>query len=301
MAEQKQVKPITGTVGVHVDRRDKGKTGIEASIRAALVALPGSRCCQIFTHGPKGRAMNKFNTEDLRDLCHENRIYVHSTYFTTWKNVEHMQEQFTCAATLAAQGVVLHLVKIRPEEHIEVLNQLRISDVRNPDGTRRRCLAILEMQAFKSVERDGSPVPWTYQTADEVNKLCEALEKAGWGPDRAIICLDTAHLDAGRIPLRTAADAKKYIDALRYPDYIGLLHLNGNAYNCMERARDKHCVPHSSDDWIWHKSREAGDQVSLEESGTRTLVDWFISRGRDVILEQDFTPELVSFYKELTQ
>jgi endonuclease IV len=294
-AEQKNI--ITpGTVGVHVDRRDKGKTGIEASIRGALRALPGSRCCQIFTHGPQGKTMNRFNTEDLRELCNENRIYVHSTYFTTWKDtaLAHMQEQFTTAASLAAQGVVLHLVKQTPEEHIAVLNRLRLSRVRCADGTQRNCLVILEMQAFK-------PDEWTYQTADEVNKLCEALEKAGWGPDRVVICLDTAHIDAGRIPLRTREDAQKYIDALKCPDYIGLLHLNGNAYNCMERAKDKHCVPLSEDDWIWHKPRDAGKPVALADSGIRTLVDWFTSRGRDVILEQDFTPDLVTFYKELTQ
>jgi len=285
----------TGTVGIHVDRRDKGKTGIEASIRNALAALPGSRCCQIFTHGPQGRAMTRFNTEDLRELCNEHHVYVHSTYFTTWKDVAlpHMQEQFTCAAGIAAQGVVLHLVKQTPEEHIAVLNRLRIPEVRLADGTRRNCLVILEMQAFK-------PDEWTYQSASEVNALCRALAAAGWGPERAVICLDTAHIDAGRIVLRTAADAQRYIDALELPDYIGLLHLNGNAYNSAERAKDKHCVPHSADDWIWHKSRTAGDQVALAESGTRVLVDWFTRRGRDVILEQDLTPELVEFYRQLT-
>jgi endonuclease IV len=292
--QQDDRKLTWGSVGVHVDRRERGKVGIEASIRAALQELPGSRCCQIFTHGPKGKSMNRFNTEDLRELCSENRVYIHSTYFTTWKDASlaHMQEQFTTAASLGAQGVVLHLVKQTPDEHIAVLNRLKIS---TRYGNRDRpCLAILEMQAFK-------PDKWTYQTTDEINTLCEALQVAGWGPDRAIICLDTAHIDAGRIPLRTAADAQQYIDALRYPEYIGLLHLNGNAYNCMERAKDKHCVPLSEDDWIWHKSRDDSKPIDLRDSGIRTLVRWFTSRGRDVILEQDFTPDLVHFYLELTQ
>lgn len=274
---------LKGSVGVHVDRREG--LGIEASVRAAFAELPGSRCAQIFTHGPRGRSMTRFNTDDLRALCRAYRIYIHSTYPTTWKPeaFDHMQEQFTLADTLGAQGVVLHLVKQSPEAHIATLTRLK-----------SKCLVILEMQAFR-------PARWTYQTAEEVNALCAALKAAGWGPDRAVICLDTAHIDAGRIALRSRADAERYITALRHPEYLGLLHLNGNAYNCMERAKDKHCVPFSAEDWIWHRSRDASAPAQLADSGVRYLVDWFTRRGRDVIMEQDFSSELVALHRELVQ
>ena len=293
MAEQ-----ITkGTVGVHVDRREKGKLGIEASIRAAIQELPGSRCAQIFTHGPKGKAMNRFNTEELRELCHEHRIYVHSTYFTTWKDLAHMQEQFSLAASLGAQGVVLHLGKISPEAHIEVLAKLRIAPVRLDNAKcahlakQRTCRIILEMRALK-------PDRWTYQTPAEINELCEALQLAGFTSDRVIICLDTAHIAAARIALRTRKDADLYMAALKYPEYIGLLHLNGNTYNPAERAGDHHCVPMSAEDWVWSLG---GAPIAVADSGAAALTEWFTSRGRDVILEQDFSKELVKFHSELTK
>lgn len=277
-----------GTVGIHVDRIEK--RGLESSIRAAAENLPGTGCMQIFTHGPRSKSLNKFNMDDMRDLCQQYRIYVHSTYFTTWKDIEHMRQQFSMASALGAQGVVLHLTKMPPEDHIDVLNRVRVGNI---NGTNIPCKIILEMKALK-------PDRWTYQTPREINELCKALTAAGYGPDRVVICLDTAHIAAGRISLRTREDAEKYLAEFAQPDYIGLLHLNGNSYNSAERAGDHHCVPMCGDDWIWHKSSGDAEPPPLAESGVRVLVDWFTSRGRDVILEQDFSDELVAFYRQLT-
>lgn len=304
MAEQKEQQ--RGTVGIHVDRRTKGKSTqcvLAASLWRTFEEYPRAGCAQIFTHGPRTKGRAALDEDEVRAVAAGYRLYQHTTYMTCWKDEaasnKHIQDQMTCAAELGLQGIVLHLAKEPPSTHIAVMRKIeqkrRWQPEYAPAGDREWCRFILEMRAIKSGK-------WAYQEATEVNALCAALREAGYGPDRVWICLDTAHLAAGGISLRTAAAADRYICALEYPDYIGLLHLNGNTYNPDERAGDHHCIPHCADDWVWHKraSTREIEPPSLADSGATTLARWFVARDRDVILEQDHSAELVEFYKRLT-
>jgi hypothetical protein len=123
--------------------------------------------------------------------------------------------------------------------------------------------------------------------------MCEAAIQEGFGPDQIGICLDTAHLNAGKIKLKTREDARLYIEQLKYPDYIALLHLNGNEYDSEKRAGDKHCIPLSKNDYVFR-------DTDLENSGAAELSKWFVDRDCDVILEQDWNDELQTFYHGIT-
>lgn len=267
------------SLGIHCDRQPKAN--LTESLKITFAVLATARCAQIFTHGPRTWAKTAYDEVELKKICDTYNIYTHQTYVTSWKpeprNIQHMQDQFTAADDVGAQGVVLHLAKISPEDHIKVLKQLR------PGGA----MIILEMRALKLDQ-------YSYQSAAEINQLCKALKAAGYTSNQVIICLDTAHLSAGGIKLTTKADARAYIDSLKYPSYIGLLHLNGNEYDPSVRAGDKHCTPLGKEDFVFR-------DVTLANSGCLELARWFIGRDRDVILEQSFNPKLQKVHKAISK
>ena len=269
------------SIGIHCDCY---LTNLADSLDNTFEKLERCNCAQIFTHGPRtksrvGWMRDPALLDRVKRTCQDRNIYVHQTYCTSWKpeGLQHMQDQFDAAEEIQAQGVVLHLGKISPQAHMDVIKRLNLHDN----------IAILEMRALR-------PDRWSYQSPDEINELCEAARDAGFGPDKVGICLDTAHINAARIKLTTRANARAFIDQLRYPEYITLLHLNGNLYDPNVRAGDAHCTPLDPADHVFRG-------VEIADSGAAELVSWFIGRDRDVILEQDWSPELRRFYVDLTE
>lgn len=245
-------------IGIHCN---KGKDFVES------IKNLGMPVVQIFTHGPRTTKVISFDEEKMKELSKNVKIYVHQTYCTSWtKNLEHMREQCQMIEKINSAGLVLHLAKMSPDDHIKVLQDMPKVPI------------LLEMRALKTDK-------WVYQTPDEINQLCEALIRADM--HNVGICIDTAHINAGGILLKTSRQVDTYFSALKFPQVIKLIHLNGNEYDPTVRAGDKHCIPLSKEDFVFQKE------------GLERVVHWAKSQKWDIILEQDLDDNLMKFYKTL--
>lgn len=265
------------SIGIHA--KVLTKMNLIESMEYGFEELKGSECCQVFTHGPHNENQNNFDVEDMKRQCAAKRVYTHQTYRTSWKpaGLRHMRDQLECATMIGSRGLVLHLALLSPQDHIKVLKQLTITTTP----------VILEMRALK-------PQKWAYQTAAEINMLCSALKAAGLAPERCCICLDTAHLSAGKIPIRTRTQVSEFIESLTDWNYIKLLHLNGNEYDPLVRAGDKHCCA------ILDKNDKIWGGMKLEETGCLEFVKWMVEeQKRDAIIEVELGIPVKKFYNEL--
>jgi endonuclease IV len=258
-------------VGIHACKGDKD---ITSTIKKYMKR--GMSVFQIFTHGPHGRTLNKFNEKRLRRYAARVNIYSHSSYRTSFdlsktENLEHLHEQMRACAAYGLKGLVVHLPK---DSVVNISRELKRVDL-------SICPLFLEMKALKQCE-------YSFESPEKINALVEQLIRDGFTPEQTPICLDTAHINAGCTPLRTRDDAEQFLNALRYPEWIQLLHLNGNEYDCHVRAGDKHAVPLSVRDTVWR-------DVEYKESGCRVFIHWFAQHGRDIIVETDEGDELNTF------
>lgn len=265
------------SIGIHAEKKSTSTLNFTDAINRVCNEMK-LECVQIFTHGPRTKSEIKMDKNAMKECCNKYRVYVHTSYCTSWKpeGLEHMKEQLRFAEEIGAKGIVLHLGKIDIKDHIDVLSKLDINKVPT----------LLEMRAIK-------PGKNSYQTTTELNSLCEALQESKLSPEKVGICIDTAHLSAGKIPLRTSKDVETYMSGFSKIaiSYIKLLHFNGNIYDPKIRAGDKHCVPCSEEDKVF----------SSNEQGYIDIAKWFISRNLDIILEQEYTQELCTFASELNK
>ena len=116
----------------------------------------------------------------------------------------------------------------------------------------------------------------TYETAQKMNMLLRAFEVAKLH-GRVKICIDTAHLFTSLVPITKRADAIRYIEVLN-KDWVGMLHLNGNAHPWGKTFNDKHSLPLSADDHIWK-------DMKYEDSGCREFVDMAAELNIPIIVE----------------
>lgn len=262
------------SIGIHLNRSSKGNF-IDA------LGIDLGDCCQIYTHGPYSMAQSKTITEEqLKDLCLQKRVYTHQTHYTNWdaKNAWHMRDQYQVAKRIGACGLVLHLTLKSPKQHIDFLESL------GEPFRDQNCPFILEM---KSLKPDKC---WTYQSPNEINLLINEIKSRGYKPSDICICLDTAHLSAGKQIIGTAQQAADWIEAIEDWDYIGLIHLNGNEYDPNTRAGDKHTIPGCKDDKIW----------GVQKEGYKEFIAWHVKeRKKDCIVEVDWSPTLVEFFKSI--
>jgi endonuclease IV len=280
------------SIGIHLNRSAKGNFSDALGIELG-------DCCQIFTHGPRSMTQSKtISEESLKELCSKKRVYVHQTYCTSWetKGAWHMRDQYQVAKRIGARGLVLHLAMKSPKQHIDFLESLGepFKDL--------GCPFILEMRALKPDQ------PWTYQSPREINLLVDEIKSRGYKPSDICICLDTAHLSAGKQTIATAQQAGDWIEAIEDWDYIGLLHLNGNEYDPLVRAGDKHTIPGCCMDKIWGSSSAFGLELDKEvnikkenkKEGYKEFIDWHVKeQKKDCIVEVDWSPTLVDFFKSI--
>lgn len=274
-------------IGIHVF---KNKDMVD-SIRKAIEEL-NIKAIQIFTHGPRNFKINKLDYTSIKSVCKGINIYVHSSYPTNpWKNtpesIQSTVEQFASSFSLKSKGVVLHIPKIDPvktAESIQVLvNELKKKKIMNGQKV------ILEMKAVKS-----DPL-LSYETPEKINRLIEYLKSYNLSHVNVGICIDTAHIYAGGVQITSYKDAVIYCNKIKYPEWICLLHLNGNEYDAKKRAGDKHAIPLDSKDKIWK-------DTSYKNSGCRAFIEYSKKNNIDVIVEikNHHTIEQVkTFFKNL--
>jgi endonuclease IV len=239
----------------------------------------GCGAAQIFTHGPRSRK-SIVHSSIVTNL----HLYVHSTYLTNLnkEDEQHTMDQLMASTVIGSRGLVIHIPK-KPYQVVAAAVK-SLYDLQNKHGNDQKI--ILEMRATL-------PDTDSYETPEKLNKLIHAVRDYGIGADRVGICIDTAHIYAGRVAIRTNNEAKKYLSKFDTKD-VALIHLNGNEYDCKKMAKDKHAIPLSSKDKIW-------GQMEYNGSGCKAFVNWSIKNGIDIIIEHKWhdtdDSELLEFIK----
>jgi endonuclease IV len=242
-------------------------------------------CAQIFCYGPRGYNPIKMDIDGVKKLTSSGkRVYVHQSYLTSWKDdkksINHITDQLKRCIELGASGFVMHLPKLPISDIIDAINKWYSTDM--------GITLLLEMRAIKA--------PYNYHSPEEINNLCETLMNNDYTPDDVSICIDTAHIGVS-VDINNDVKATEYLENLAYPSYIGLLHLNGNSVDVSKKAGDKHCIPNSKEDNVFHSR-------PFRKSGCVTFINWFKNNGKDIILET-LKPKIgltiqdsVKFYKK---
>jgi endonuclease IV len=262
--------PTFNKIGIHVFKNGN----MEDSITNTRNEL-NINSVQIFTHGP--RSFNKSNMcyTDIVKACDGINVYVHSAYPTNpWKgDAESMDmtiEQFVSSHLINSKGVVLHIPKLNPDDVVKPIPELvvKLKKAKIMEGQK----VILEMKAVKT-----HPT-MSYETPEKINRLVRKLESVGLKHTEVGICIDTAHIYAGKAQITTYQEAENYCNLIEKPEWICLLHLNGNEYDAKKRAGDKHAIPLNNYDMIWKS-------LSYKESGCKAFIQYAHKLNIDIILE----------------
>jgi endonuclease IV len=270
---------MIANLGIHV-----AKGADVAESLAAAAAKYSLAAAQIFTHGPQSIARVKYDPGQVREaaVAAHLRLYVHSTYLTTvWRtdgdghpnkrDMDHALDQFAAADEIGALGVVIHIPKLEVGAVAHGVSVLVEERKRNPAHHAHSSKIILEMKALACHKTQS------YETPKKIMDLVAEMASLGITPADVGICIDTAHIAAGRARIRTYAEAVAYLAAID-PRWIALIHLNGNEYDGNVRAGDKHCLALSEADKVW-------PSIEYADSGCRAFVEFAHANNIDYILE----------------
>lgn len=258
-------------MGVHLHKA--GKPTLSAALRRDVAAFTWLRAVQIFTHNPQG--FNKYTTDpELKAAAAEHgiRVNVHASYMAIpWKVGDGRFIKATTSNIMSCDyygspTCVLHI----PRDTVENIVSPLIPFHQWMKEAKIATKIVLEMKALKAHPTMSMESP------KKLNRLTDAIYAAGI-QDSVRLCIDTAHIDAGRAPIRNYDDAKKYLETFD-GRLIGLIHLNGNGYDSSVRAGDMHEVPLSAQDKIWGGMKYA-------DTGCRAFVEYAMMKNIDIILE----------------
>lgn len=256
-------------IGLHVLK----KTCMAKSISNTRKKHP-INSVQIFTHGPRNSKEVSIDHKKLIDAVDGINLYIHSSYPTNpWNDklcvMEHTIDQFRVSSVLGAVGVVLHIPKLGPDEVAETVK--KINDILCDEGINNQKI-ILEMKAVSQHDT------MSYESPEKINRLIDRLVSLDIDYTSVGICIDTAHIYAGKANIRSYDDAVSYLEKIVDSRWICLFHINGNVYDSTKRAGDKHAVPFYEDDKIWYN-------VPYDISGCRAFIEYSKQNSIDFILE----------------
>lgn len=256
-------------IGIHIFKGVDMADSISAAITAHHM-----NAIQIFTHGPRTTARVDHDYKKIREVSKDINIYVHSSYPTNpWNqklDIQHTIDQFVSSDELGSKGVVLHIPKLDPVSVAKPIKTL--VDILTKRDLLKNQKVILEM---KAVSQDDL---MSYESPTKINRLIDALIAEGLTSDNIGICIDTAHIYAGKAVIYTYEDGVKYCSDLQYPEWIYLLHLNGNVYDAEKRAGDKHAIPFDREDKVWKG-------LNYNISGCKAFIEYAHKKRIDIILE----------------
>jgi endonuclease IV len=249
-------------------------------------------CVQIFVAGPANTRMANMDYKSIYKYCKENDInlYVHSSYLTVgiWsltpqnKNtpksesaIKHLENQLNACDLLKSRGFVVHLPKKRPEVIIGAL------EVIIPILDKYNTQFMLEMPASKPDDK-------TYETPEKINILTSMLIQSypkfiNWS-----WVIDTAHLWSCGVEVDNMKKMTKWFNELKYPDSIGLFHLNGSSVDQFNTGKDNHKVVFGIDDDIWNKDSnitDGFDTKKINKSTINLIAKFTKSRNLDLVCE----------------
>lgn len=230
---------------------------------------------QIFVSGPMNMNFNHIKFENIKNKrvyvhsCYVDGIFVSEDYYKFNKSVvdfklHHKIKEMQCVDKFDGVGLVVHYGLV----DIEILKFSLTTLLNMMDFNGIKCHLILEMKASKSNKN-------SYETAYKYNKLMDMLDSIDVS-DRIKMCIDTSHIHAAGILLKTYENAEKYFNSLNLKR-LQIIHLNGNVNN-LGSGVDQHCKIGSPDDKIW------GENV--KGAGIEFLVKYATKYNIDIILER---------------
>lgn len=237
-----------GFMGIHLHL--DGRTAKDA-LAYTLENYPEITDIQIFTHGPQSWKATKAY-DNFRPVAEaaQVRIWTHGSYLCVpWKEpkfVAHTLDNIRASQKLGSGCVVVHIPFLPVDEVVSGISSL-VDHMRRSNLTNVKLM--LEVSA--TVKDDVR----SYESADKLNHLTKKLFAAGFD-DCVRICVDTAHIFAGRAKITTADDARLWWSNLD-TRLLGMIHLNGSSYDPDVRKGDKHEVPMSAEDLIWGRDSHA--------------------------------------------
>jgi endonuclease IV len=299
------------SLGVHVGKKGKLRDVRFKTMRDAIIeetSYLNLSAVQLFTHGPRNKDKNSMDYQGIKKYCEENNIVVavHGTYISTavWEithetrgerhkkmYINHIRDTLVSAKQVGAVGVVIHLPKGLINQIVEVMEILsdchEINNIRKNKGG---CpTIILEMPASKPDDK-------TYETAEKLNALVNALHGNSKITIEWHLCIDTAHQWSCGIKMSDPNIVNSWFNELLdiTRDKIKLIHFNGANKINFGRGKDIHEIPMSPYDGIWHHimSKEMleflnneGDEIIKEEND---LFEHLTKKELQIIRESSF-------------
>lgn len=248
-------------LGFHVS---KEKTTYEKALESAQEEY-GITSAQIFVSGPYSRAMTKMDHKLVRKTVKKLGIslYAHNAHVGhPWEGLDHqiefIQNQLDVCAKTGILGLVIHLPKKSIEEVMEVLPKLLHPTVE----------VLLEIPSMK-------PDPnLSWETPERINLLCRQIRRAKL--ENVGICIDTAHIFACGYDISTKAQAEEWLNALRYPSMIHMLHLNDSK---VPLGANKDVHAQIGKGYMWKDKKP-------KKSGMAPFINFAIRKNIPIILER---------------
>ena len=242
------------------------------------------KAAQIFVTG--GR--QSYTISETNDWYGENvkRLYVHASYtanpWSSARSSSGLLAQMKECARLNAKGCVIHVNK-RPVD--ELAKAIAKHEWEVP--------LFLEPTAVR-------PSADSYETPEKIDALLEAIaEIKKCKPQQLLkkhnigVCLDTAHIFISTVDIKSYDDAVDYLDKLKYPKVIGLIHMNG-ADNLNDKTgkltcKDKHNTPFYgyTDNAGKHHPDQLWGGIKWKDSGCKAFFEFADKHNLDLIREQN--------------
>lgn len=268
-------------LGVHVSQSSKvADDKKKRELHDAIIDdtnLFGLNAAQIFVYGPRSPIPNKIDFDKIQHTCVELDLTVHSCYSQVgiWKVQPHnrntpaakskltiFNNEMAAVRKAGAWCMVVHISKILPEEVANTMKYLK------PIAKKNGVKISLEMVASKA-DREK-----TYETPEKLDNLVTLL---GVGESYYCFTVDTAHIWAAGQDIQSYANMKDWLARMTYKKKIQMFHLNGS-YSARGSGKDKHAIPFSANDKIWHG-------IAPEESGVRAIVEFAVEHSIPMICE----------------
>ena len=266
-------------IGVHVAKISKvlennNRKNYLDAIKGDVESL-NLGCVQIFVAGPANTRMAIMDYKGICKYCKETNInlYVHSSYLTVgiWsltpqnKNtpksisaIKHLENQLDACDLLKSRGFVVHLPKKKPEFIVGAL------EVIIPILDKYKTQFMLEMPASKSDDK-------TYETPEKIDSLNYMIMQLYPKFHNWSWVIDTAHLWSCGVEVDDVKKMTKWFNDLKYPETIGLFHLNGSSIDQFDTGKDNHKVVFGVDDDIWNKESNFNDGMNIKKINKSTI------------------------------
>ena len=237
----------------------------------------GLNAVQIFTHGPRLPTENKLDYEKINKVSHDLDVTVHSPYTTVglWKiqsdnkndsvskrKITQLKSQLLAVKKAGGWCMVVHITKTLPENIAYTMKLIK------PIVKKIGVKISLEMVASKA-DREK-----TYETPEKLDNLITLL---GIKEKYYCITVDTAHIWAAGVDVRSYEAMNDWINRMTFKKKIEMFHLNGS-FSERGSGKDKHAVPFSTNDKIWHG-------IDPNKSGVKAVIDFARSNNITIICE----------------